>query len=209
MVAVFAVRRCYCGGVTVEERSADGRSRCGIVQQGAVASGWCTVWRRTESENSFASLVLMCCAVEYGPEMAMWFRHSLNCAAINPPSITNSVMGSSKSPQVRGADKARTGREVKKFGQTSSFRPPPKTIPKWTVTEYKPPRKISVRAAPIQCSRRTRARAIFIITPFLSHAVVLARSLVARRTRSSRPRGKCFLTWTATAAVRSTRRSLA
>ena len=153
--------------------------------------------------------ILRFCAVEYGPEMAMWFRHSLNCAAINPPSITNSVMGSSKSPQVRGADKARTGREVKKFGQTSSFRPPPKAIPKWTVTEYKPPRKISVRAAPIQCSRRTRARAIFIITPFLSHAVVLARSLVARRTRSSRPRGKCFLTWTATAAVRSTRRSLA
>ena len=53
-------------------------------------------------------------------------------------------MGSSKTPVVGGSDKAKTGREAsKRVAPTSDYRRKPQAIPKWNVTEYKPPRKIS------------------------------------------------------------------
>ena len=57
------------------------------------------------------------------------------------------MAGSKNAPTVRGADKARTGKEaVRSKQQTSNlYQRQTKTIPKWNVTEYKPPRKISDR----------------------------------------------------------------
>ena len=55
-------------------------------------------------------------------------------------------MGSSKAaPAVRGSDKARTGKEVSARKTTTqlNYSRQAKAVPKWNVTEYKPPRKIS------------------------------------------------------------------
>ena len=53
----------------------------------------------------------------------------------------------SKTAPVRGSDKAKTGREAssRKGNNASSsiYARQSKAIPKWNVTEYKPPRKIS------------------------------------------------------------------
>merc|ERR1719321_1592800 len=54
--------------------------------------------------------------------------------------------GSSKGgPAVKGSDKARTGREAvrKPLRGTEIYTRQPKVVPKWNITEYKPPRKIS------------------------------------------------------------------
>ena len=49
-----------------------------------------------------------------------------------------------KGPAVRGADKARTGKEAARKPQAASvYRGSAKAIPKWSYTDYKPPRKIS------------------------------------------------------------------
>jgi Ca2+-binding EF-hand superfamily protein len=50
-----------------------------------------------------------------------------------------------KAPVVRGAEKARTGREAKAKPSSSPVFSGKRSvaIPKWTVTDYKPPRKIS------------------------------------------------------------------
>lgn len=54
-------------------------------------------------------------------------------------------MGSSKAPVVRGSEKARTGKEVSSRKSTTLYanRPSSKAVPKWAITEYKAPRKIS------------------------------------------------------------------
>lgn len=48
------------------------------------------------------------------------------------------------SPTVRGSDKAKTGREsVRKAPPSNVYPRTSKVIPKWTVTDYTPPRKIT------------------------------------------------------------------
>ena len=52
--------------------------------------------------------------------------------------------GSKGAPSVRGADKAKTGREATlRKPQAQIYSRQTKVIPKWNVTEYIPPRKIS------------------------------------------------------------------
>ena len=57
------------------------------------------------------------------------------------------AMGGSKGPAVRGADKARTGKEANsrklQGSSISGYTRQAKAVPKWTVSEYVPPRKIS------------------------------------------------------------------
>ena len=48
-----------------------------------------------------------------------------------------------KAPVVRGADKARTGKEARKPQGTTIYSRKAISIPKWNVTTYVPPRKIS------------------------------------------------------------------
>ena len=113
-------------------------------------------------------------------------------------------MGSSKTaPVVRGSEKARTGKEAlsRKPQASSAYGRNIKAIPKWTVTDYKPPRKISDNELEVRCrTLPSDCRP----SPQSASPTQLTRRLIPGRLPA-----KCSLTSTATALGRSMRRSLA